>query len=79
MSGRVPDGACQGLRRGLYKKGTPVPAANRNRGWHGAVCAPVYGYLHRIQFYDLDPPHMGRGQLLSDVSRQQQDKGHCDE
>ena len=23
-----------------FKKGTPASAANRNRGWRGAVCAP---------------------------------------
>ena len=63
----------------LYKKGTPAPAANRNRGWHGAVRAPVHGYHRRTIFYDPDPPLMGRGQLLSSGGRQQQDKGHCDE
>ena len=40
---------------------------------------PVHGYHRRTIFYDPDPPHMGRGQLLSDGGRQQQDKGHCDE
>jgi hypothetical protein len=28
----------------ICKKGTPAPAGNRNRGWHGAVSAPVHGY-----------------------------------
>ena len=71
--------ACQREEMILYKKGAPAPAANRNRGWHGAVRAPVHGYHRRTIFYDPDPPHMGRGQLLSDGGRQQQDKGHCDE
>ena len=66
--------------RGIYIKREPrLLLAGRNRGWHGAVCAPVHGYHRRTIFYDPDPPHMGRGQLLSDGGRQQQDKGHCDE
>ena len=27
------------------KKGTPASAANRHRGWHGAVNAPMHSYL----------------------------------
>ena len=37
--------ACQREEMILYKKGAPAPAANRNRGWHGAVRAP---YLTRL-------------------------------
>jgi hypothetical protein len=34
----------------ISKKGTPAPADNRNRGWHGAVSAPMHGYQYRILF-----------------------------
>ena len=37
----------------LSKKGTPAPAVNRNRGWHGAVSAPVHGY--RVRFTPFGP------------------------
>ena len=70
---------CQVPRKRDRKKGTPAPAGHRNRGRHGAVRVPVHGYQTRVTFYDPDPPRMGRGQPLSDVGRQKQDKGHCDE
>ena len=40
-SDQSPDGACQDQRKALHKKGTPVPATNRNWGLYGAVCAPT--------------------------------------
>ena len=32
-------------------KGNPGPCGNRNRGWHGAVCAPVHDYLLNQTFF----------------------------
>ncbi len=49
--------ACNPLRLRLLKKGTPASAANRHRGWHGAVNAPVHGCFRETLFYDPDPCH----------------------
>jgi len=56
--GGARDGAifpCQRARKALFKKGTPASAANRHRGWHGAVCAPVHGCRKWTTFFDPDP------------------------
>ena len=49
-------------------KGNPGPCGNRNRGWHGAVCAPVHGYRISKRFsapYQLllirGQPYLGPG------------------
>ena len=38
--------------RVVIEEGNPGSCANRNRGWHGAVRAPVHGYQPRVRFYD---------------------------
>ena len=67
-------GGCQSAIL-LNIPGTPASAANRHRGWHGAVCAPRTTRLPlgqcfrpRIWFAQI------RGQLLHGVRRQQQDE-----
>lgn len=54
------------------KKGTPASAANRHRGWHSAMSAPVHGCLAGILFRPR-PTANGPGSLLSGVGRQEQD------
>ena len=46
---------CKVCRESLFKKGTPASAANRHRGWHGAMSAPVHGCQLRVTLYDPDP------------------------
>ena len=71
-------GTCQACGEGLYRKGTPVPATNRNRGWRGALQRPAR--LPMFHFFTA-PAHRvtkGRGILLSGVRRQQQYHSQCD-
>ena len=66
---------CKVCRESLFKKGTPASAANRHRGWHGAVNAPMHSCLAGIPFRPR-PTANGPGSLLSGVRRRQQDQGH---
>ena len=66
-------------QKGYVKREPRLLLAGSNRGWHGAVSAPMHGYQTGYLFYDPDPPRMGRGQLLFSVRRRQEDKGHSDQ
>lgn len=47
-------GTCQACGEGLYRKGTPVPATNRNRGWRGALQRPAR--LPKVTFFHSPGP-----------------------
>ena len=60
---------------GVIHKGNPGPCWRRNRGWHGAVTAPVHGYRVRLQH--LSAPYQcqlirGRPHLGPTIAPQQQ-------
>ena len=62
-------GTCQACGEGLYRKGTPVPAANRNRGWRGALQRPAR--LLEVFFHSPGPSLQWAGAfcyLASDAS-----------
>ena len=45
-------------------QGNPGPCGNRNRGWHGAVCAHVHGYLLNQTFFGPVSVATGTGPAL---------------
>ena len=50
----IQGNTCQAGNDGLYRKGTPVPATNRNRGWRGALQRPAR--LPRVTFLHSPGP-----------------------
>lgn len=62
-----------------YGKREPRPLQRTGNGVGTARFAPpCHGCQMKVIVYDPDPSHPGRGQLLSGVRRQQQDKGQSD-
>ena len=56
---------CKVCRESLFKKGTPVAATNRHRGWHGAVNAPMHSCQLATVVLRTRPSASGPGSCIS--------------
>ncbi len=62
----ISGNTCQAGSEGLYEKGTPAPATNRNRGWRGALQRPAR--LPVLHFHSPGPSRQWTGALCYLVS-----------
>ncbi len=53
-----------GTNRRAIQKGNPGSCSTRNRGWHGAVNAPMHGYQLQTHFLRPRPTAYGPGSTL---------------